>query len=276
MEDEIRITGLVPEMLHIYLPRQPFRSLSGEEGYPDLDAATVAYRTGRDDPWITQVGRSIVAELVAESASGRLLIETAGLALAAASGPWTRHPKRAVAVSPRLRARSAAATPCPRFRGRPLRCGHHGRRPRGSGLLEPFPLPARLQGRDRRDTPPVSQRPSARSRQGDVATGRRLPWRACPSLPILLAGELLPSVPTRRGHEPWGVPSFDPVNERWRGQRILRTTESTSEQQRRFEKHPMSPGERDWEAALSGIEPDRTIDHRGGDGAVVGHGRPGR
>lgn len=84
VEDEIHITGLVPEMLHIYLPRQPFRSLSGENGYPDLDAATVAYRTGRDDPWITQVGRSIVAELVTESASGRLLIETAGLTLAAA------------------------------------------------------------------------------------------------------------------------------------------------------------------------------------------------
>lgn len=84
VEDEIHITGLVPEMLHIYLPRQPFRSLSGEDGYPDLDAATVAYRTGNDDPWISQVGRAIVAELAAESASGRVLIETAGLVLAAA------------------------------------------------------------------------------------------------------------------------------------------------------------------------------------------------
>lgn len=83
-EDEIHITGLVPEMLHIYLPRQPFRSLSGEDGYPDLDAATVAYRTGNDDPWISQVGHAVVAELAAESASGRVLIETAGLVLAAA------------------------------------------------------------------------------------------------------------------------------------------------------------------------------------------------
>ena len=83
-EDGIRISGLVPEMLHIYLPRQPFHALSREEGYPDLDSATVAYQTGRDDPWITQVGRTIEAELVAETTSGRLLIETAGLALAAA------------------------------------------------------------------------------------------------------------------------------------------------------------------------------------------------
>ncbi len=84
VEDEIHITGLVPEMLHIYLPRQPFRSLSGEDGYPDLDAATVSYRIGSDDPWISQVRRAVVAELAAESASGRVLIETAGLVLAAA------------------------------------------------------------------------------------------------------------------------------------------------------------------------------------------------
>ena len=68
-EDGIRITGHVPEMLHIYRPRQPFRVLSREEGYSDLDFATVAYDTGPHDPWIAAVGRTVMTELLAETAS---------------------------------------------------------------------------------------------------------------------------------------------------------------------------------------------------------------
>lgn len=83
-EDGIRITGHIPEMLHIYLPRQPFRALSEEDGFPDLDATTIAYHAGAHDPWIGAVGQTVVRELLAETASGRLLVETAGLALAAA------------------------------------------------------------------------------------------------------------------------------------------------------------------------------------------------
>ena len=83
-EDGIRITGHIPKMLHIYLPRQPFRVLSQEDGFPDLDATTVGYNTGAHDRWIATVGQTIVTELMAETASGRLLVETAGLALSAA------------------------------------------------------------------------------------------------------------------------------------------------------------------------------------------------
>ncbi len=83
-EDEICITGRIPEMLHIYLPERPFGALSHENGFPDLDAASVAYDTGPHDVWIAAVARTVAAELLTETASGRLLVETAGLALAAA------------------------------------------------------------------------------------------------------------------------------------------------------------------------------------------------
>ncbi|WP_187278589.1 helix-turn-helix domain-containing protein [Methylobacterium sp. WL64] len=82
-EDSIRITGDIPEMLHIYLPHQPFRALSREDDYPDLDALTVVYAAGPYDVWIAEVGRTIAAELAFETASGRLLVETAALTLAA-------------------------------------------------------------------------------------------------------------------------------------------------------------------------------------------------
>lgn len=94
-EDEIRITGHVAEMLHIYLPRQPFNALSVEDGYPDLDAVSVAYDTGPHDVWIAAVGQAVVAELLTETASGRLLVETAGLTLAAALAH--RHAGRSLA-----------------------------------------------------------------------------------------------------------------------------------------------------------------------------------
>lgn len=82
-EDSIRITAAIPAMLHIYLPHQPFQVLSREHAFPDLDATTVLYAAGPHDTWITEVGWAIAAELACETASGKLLVESAALALAA-------------------------------------------------------------------------------------------------------------------------------------------------------------------------------------------------
>lgn len=82
-EDSIRITAAIPAMLHIYLPHQPFQVLSREDAFPDLDATTVLYAAGPHDTWITEVGWAIAAELACETASGKLLVESAALALAA-------------------------------------------------------------------------------------------------------------------------------------------------------------------------------------------------
>ena len=83
VEDQIRITAAIPEMLHLYLPQRPFDVLSRDEDFPDIDAATVNYDVGLQDPWITEVGRLAASELARETSSGRLLVETAALALAA-------------------------------------------------------------------------------------------------------------------------------------------------------------------------------------------------
>ncbi|MEE7493486.1 AraC family transcriptional regulator [Methylobacterium oryzae] len=82
-EDSIRITAAIPAMLHVYLPHQPFRVLSREDAFPDLDATTVLYAAGSHDTWINEVGWTIAEELERETASGKLLVESAALALAA-------------------------------------------------------------------------------------------------------------------------------------------------------------------------------------------------
>jgi hypothetical protein len=76
-EDQIRISAAIPEMLHIYLPRQPFLALARDDDFPNIDAATVNYDVGAHDPWIAEVGRLTAQELAHETSSGRLLVETA-------------------------------------------------------------------------------------------------------------------------------------------------------------------------------------------------------
>ncbi|MCJ2050270.1 helix-turn-helix domain-containing protein [Methylobacterium sp. J-070] len=82
-EDSIRITADIPEMLHIYLPRNPFTQLSQEDSYPDLDATTISYHAGAYDTLIAEIGHIIASELTRETSSGKLLVEAAGVTLAA-------------------------------------------------------------------------------------------------------------------------------------------------------------------------------------------------
>jgi AraC family transcriptional regulator len=82
-EDSIRITDTIPEILHIYLPAEQFSALSREDNYPDLRAELVSYEAGFHDPLIAQIGRIVLSELAQETSSGKLLVETAALTLAA-------------------------------------------------------------------------------------------------------------------------------------------------------------------------------------------------
>lgn len=82
-EDSIRITADIPEMLHIYLPRNPFTQLSLEDSFPDLDATTISYRSGSYDTLIAEIGHIFDSELTRETSSGKLLVEAAAVTLAA-------------------------------------------------------------------------------------------------------------------------------------------------------------------------------------------------
>jgi AraC family transcriptional regulator len=82
-EDNIRITSAIPEMLHIYLPTTTFVALAQEDDFPDVTRQYIRYKAGFQDPLLFQVGRVIMEELATESSSGRLLVETAALTVAA-------------------------------------------------------------------------------------------------------------------------------------------------------------------------------------------------
>ena len=70
-------------MLHIYLPSTQFSALSREDGYPDVRAEAVRYEAGFPDHLIVELAGAILAELNDETSSGRMLVEAAGLTLAA-------------------------------------------------------------------------------------------------------------------------------------------------------------------------------------------------
>jgi AraC family transcriptional regulator len=83
VEDNIRITASIPEMLHIYLPPSAFASLSQEDYFPDVSRRSIRYAAGFQEPFMFQLGAILLDELETETSSGRLLVETAALTLAA-------------------------------------------------------------------------------------------------------------------------------------------------------------------------------------------------
>jgi AraC family transcriptional regulator len=85
-EDSIHITEALPEMLHLYVPAEQFRALSVEAGGPAITPGSIRYIAGLDDDLVRQIGYAILRELKEESASGKLLVESLALALAAHLG----------------------------------------------------------------------------------------------------------------------------------------------------------------------------------------------
>ncbi|GGF68249.1 AraC family transcriptional regulator [Azorhizobium oxalatiphilum] len=82
-EDDISINAPLDEILHIYLPASRFEALAEDYGDPRVRGDAIRYLSDLRDPLIWQVGQSIRAELLQETSAGRMMVETASLALTA-------------------------------------------------------------------------------------------------------------------------------------------------------------------------------------------------
>lgn len=82
-EDDIRITQPLPRILHLYLPAEPFDALSDSGGGSRFGAQSIRYLAGVQDGLIRQIGHTLLDEMAAPTAGGRLLAESLGAALTA-------------------------------------------------------------------------------------------------------------------------------------------------------------------------------------------------
>jgi len=80
---DIAITSPIPEATHLLLPASLFERLKEDFRLPDSAVNSIRNEAGIRDEVIDHLGRSILAEMMAESAVGRMYVETASLALAA-------------------------------------------------------------------------------------------------------------------------------------------------------------------------------------------------
>jgi len=101
-EDDIRITRPLSRILHLYLPAQPFDALSDTCAGSVFGADAVRYLAWVQDDLVRQIGLSLLAEMTAPTAGGRLLAESLGAALAARLvQAYSSHSPAAVAAAPR-------------------------------------------------------------------------------------------------------------------------------------------------------------------------------
>ena len=82
VKEEVSIGGLHEQVLHLYLPQQPFNSLANDDTFRP-DPYSLRFLSDIQDDMIREIGRAILSELVAESSAGRMFVEASALALAA-------------------------------------------------------------------------------------------------------------------------------------------------------------------------------------------------
>jgi len=80
---KITITSPIPQTMHLYLPPTLFDRLKEDFNLPDAPAHSIRHAAGVNDDVVDQIGRSILSELTAETATSRMYAETASLVLAA-------------------------------------------------------------------------------------------------------------------------------------------------------------------------------------------------
>lgn len=80
LETKTRITGELPDILHVCLPSSLFRSL-GDEAFPRLTERSLRYEAAVNDPLIGYMLSALATELAHETTSGGLLVECIALAL---------------------------------------------------------------------------------------------------------------------------------------------------------------------------------------------------
>jgi AraC family transcriptional regulator len=82
-DEELTITAPLPKALHLYLPAGQFSVLADQYNFVRSPAYSLPYIGGFSDELIVQIGRSIFAELMDETATGQMFAETSSLMLAA-------------------------------------------------------------------------------------------------------------------------------------------------------------------------------------------------
>lgn len=85
-EDSIRIGGDLPAILHVYLPAGRFEDLGRHRASRRIDARSIRYASGLDDPALAGMGMALRAELLQETAGGQLLADCLSLAMTARLG----------------------------------------------------------------------------------------------------------------------------------------------------------------------------------------------
>ncbi len=82
-EEEITITAPIPQALHLYLPEQQFNVLAKQFEFARSPVHCIQYLGGLKDELIRQIGLAVLSEMSEETATGRMLVETSSLMLAA-------------------------------------------------------------------------------------------------------------------------------------------------------------------------------------------------
>lgn len=81
-EDCIRITGPLPDVLHMYLSRDQFARVAEEHGVRWSGPEQIRYEAGLNDPLIEGMARTLQKELADESAGGDILASALATGLA--------------------------------------------------------------------------------------------------------------------------------------------------------------------------------------------------
>lgn len=81
-EDSIRITGILPEVLHLYIPNDQFEQAT-ELGGRRMTPRELPYLANAQDELVRQIGYRILRELLHETASGQMLVDQLSTGLVA-------------------------------------------------------------------------------------------------------------------------------------------------------------------------------------------------
>ncbi|MCO5734214.1 AraC family transcriptional regulator [Rhizobium sp. SSA_523] len=79
-EDSIRLTEAIPQVLHLYLPEEPFRAASELASRPG-GCDSIAYLADVQDEFVRQICQRILLEMRCETAAGDMLVEQLSMAL---------------------------------------------------------------------------------------------------------------------------------------------------------------------------------------------------
>lgn len=82
-EDFITVSQDITEVLHVYLPSQPFSALANDYSSQGFRTASLRYEAGFRDPLLEGIAEAILSEMQTETSTGRLLAESLACCLAA-------------------------------------------------------------------------------------------------------------------------------------------------------------------------------------------------